>query len=125
MRADATWDVAQRHSLIFSRSFRENLRQEFENRKIKRCSWSPVQEVRLKTFNGEAIWNANWTPSMVSQLGVSGMYQTNFNVPGTKQPPFIPNFAALTTGFFLLHKMTRSEERRVGKECRSRWSPYH
>ena len=22
-------------------------------------------------------------------------------------------------------KATRSEERRVGKECRSRWSPYH
>ena len=24
-----------------------------------------------------------------------------------------------------LSEMTRSEERRVGKECRSRWSPYH
>src|SRR5256885_8758279 len=24
-----------------------------------------------------------------------------------------------------LPKMSRSEERRVGKECRSRWSPYH
>ena len=23
------------------------------------------------------------------------------------------------------NKSTRSEERRVGKECRSRWSPYH
>ena len=23
------------------------------------------------------------------------------------------------------YKTTRSEERRVGKECRSRWSPYH
>ena len=23
------------------------------------------------------------------------------------------------------HKFMRSEERRVGKECRSRWSPYH
>src|SRR3712207_6628823 len=23
------------------------------------------------------------------------------------------------------HNMLRSEERRVGKECRSRWSPYH
>ena len=23
------------------------------------------------------------------------------------------------------HRLTRSEERRVGKECRSRWSPYH
>ena len=22
-------------------------------------------------------------------------------------------------------RMNRSEERRVGKECRSRWSPYH
>ncbi len=22
-------------------------------------------------------------------------------------------------------KLVRSEERRVGKECRSRWSPYH
>ena len=25
----------------------------------------------------------------------------------------------------LLKKLFRSEERRVGKECRSRWSPYH
>ena len=24
-----------------------------------------------------------------------------------------------------LHPFKRSEERRVGKECRSRWSPYH
>ena len=23
------------------------------------------------------------------------------------------------------YEVTRSEERRVGKECRSRWSPYH
>ena len=27
--------------------------------------------------------------------------------------------------FALTHSYTRSEERRVGKECRSRWSPYH
>ena len=25
----------------------------------------------------------------------------------------------------VLSTLTRSEERRVGKECRSRWSPYH
>ena len=25
----------------------------------------------------------------------------------------------------LLQRSSRSEERRVGKECRSRWSPYH
>ena len=38
----------------------------------------------------------------------------------------------LTTGLFTLAVVIffslivlRSEERRVGKECRSRWSPYH
>ena len=34
----------------------------------------------------------------------------------------IPNALAL---FALGGMVTRSEERRVGKECRSRWSPYH
>ena len=31
------------------------------------------------------------------------------------------------SNFILLHVAVqfRSEERRVGKECRSRWSPYH
>ena len=27
--------------------------------------------------------------------------------------------------FLILTLQLRSEERRVGKECRSRWSPYH
>ena len=26
---------------------------------------------------------------------------------------------------FIIKEVLRSEERRVGKECRSRWSPYH
>ena len=30
---------------------------------------------------------------------------------------YLPNLAQISTN--------RSEERRVGKECRSRWSPYH
>ena len=33
--------------------------------------------------------------------------------------------AILTDGECLIDNMPRSEERRVGKECRSRWSPYH
>ena len=31
----------------------------------------------------------------------------------------------LDTEAVALGELTRSEERRVGKECRSRWSPYH
>src|SRR5574344_3042824 len=38
-------------------------------------------------------------------------------VNGWRKHPFTPK---LENG-----KLYRSEERRVGKECRSRWSPYH
>ena len=34
-------------------------------------------------------------------------------------------FIFLLTGALSIAATTRSEERRVGKECRSRWSPYH
>src|SRR5256885_13337719 len=35
-------------------------------------------------------------------------------------------YAAITdAGASLHYRCLRSEERRVGKECRSRWSPYH
>src|SRR5687767_12403626 len=35
------------------------------------------------------------------------------------------NVAATAFQFIGLAAYLRSEERRVGKECRSRWSPYH
>ena len=31
----------------------------------------------------------------------------------------------VVNGYVLERRFNRSEERRVGKECRSRWSPYH
>ena len=34
-------------------------------------------------------------------------------------------FASTTATAVILGSEQRSEERRVGKECRSRWSPYH
>ena len=37
----------------------------------------------------------------------------------------ITNHNANIAGIAFLLLETRSEERRVGKECRSRWSPYH
>src|SRR3989442_10726141 len=37
-------------------------------------------------------------------------------LPATASPPFKVSKVA---------QFDRSEERRVGKECRSRWSPYH
>ena len=41
-----------------------------------------------------------------------------------RNEPFSPRALAETVGAALAAR-ARSEERRVGKECRSRWSPYH
>src|SRR2546425_11518130 len=35
-----------------------------------------------------------------------------------------PEWVAAETSY-VVRRLERSEERRVGKECRSRWSPYH
>src|SRR2546422_5284021 len=47
----------------------------------------------------------------------------------TKDPRFRPveeeELPELVVSVDILSTPERSEERRVGKECRSRWSPYH
>ena len=39
--------------------------------------------------------------------------------------PVMQQCTAILERFQIPHELRRSEERRVGKECRSRWSPYH
>src|SRR5258706_9134650 len=51
-----------------------------------------------------------WSPRIAGNLA---------NLPSPALLPEPPALAAAT------QDVTRSEERRVGKECRSRWSPYH
>ena len=41
------------------------------------------------------------------------------------EPKKIKSDTISTVSPSISHEMMRSEERRVGKECRSRWSPYH
>ena len=48
---------------------------------------------------------------------ITGTLFTSIPIIGLVIFTFIPLIMAVI--------MSRSEERRVGKECRSRWSPYH
>src|SRR2546429_1873830 len=43
----------------------------------------------------------------------------------TKLSPAITSVKKIQSGSKFVLAILRSEERRVGKECRSRWSPYH
>ena len=56
-----------------------------------------------------------WTGISLVQRIVAGL------VIGALLGMFVPSEG----GIAILGDVFRSEERRVGKECRSRWSPYH
>ena len=60
--------------------------------------------------------------------------QNNFEISGVKGKSIIMGSGGTIQGYFQVATaftaengiiQNRSEERRVGKECRSRWSPYH
>ena len=62
-------------------------------------------------FLGAVIWQKKTTMNPSGGANVMGSY------------PYPPNGLVEIDYEFIL--IFRSEERRVGKECRSRWSPYH
>src|SRR3989475_11415670 len=54
----------------------------------------------------------------MSALADDGVPLNHFYATYAARPADLPNVETVRKGL-------RSEERRVGKECRSRWSPYH
>ena len=73
------------------------------------------REIILKTYDEILYWRRNDDESVIEALSRAAI-----NIPYKSEP----QGEAMAwkndgSGFY------RSEERRVGKECRSRWSPYH
>ena len=76
-----------------------------------------------------------YDPDLVQPASVDVRLGTEFRVMRNSRlthiDPFEPPDKLMDTVMvpdgepFVLHPGERSEERRVGKECRSRWSPYH
>ncbi len=107
LKGEVKYRINPKQSLDLTLSFQENLRQEYENRMKKEWSVIPMQDLILKTYKGDLSYRASWKPYKMSTFaGVANTYQINYNFPGTKNPAFVPNFAALTMGGFLLQKAT-------------------
>src|SRR3712207_9265979 len=76
-------------------------------------------------------------PHFLQELPLSFLHILQVLPPIPKHPIRFPFFSCLKYllffkklifilfHFHIFYTITRSEERRVGKECRSRWSPYH
>ena len=86
--------------------------------------------------HGESLWNqenrfTGWTDVDLSEKGVVEACKAGDTL---REAGFSFEIAytsylkrAIKTLDYVLDRLneSRSEERRVGKECRSRWSPYH
>src|SRR5258707_2046594 len=73
----------------------------------------PISCRALFTSSTLVLFSTNTTRSTTETLGVGTRMANPSNLP----------FSSGITRLMAL--AARSEERRVGKECRSRWSPYH
>ena len=74
-------------------------------------------------------WRGSFYPEKFPTNKMLAFYAERFNTVEVNYtfyrmptPPLLEGWAKGTPDAF---RFTRSEERRVGKECRSRWSPYH
>src|SRR2546429_7011940 len=69
-----------------------------------------------------SIFSGEYWPVMVQEMGASSAQYSPEKIAEFDRTNLYSALGAGANGMLL---WCRSEERRVGKECRSRWSPYH
>ena len=74
--------------------------------------------------HGSNGWRLERVPDASAFYGIQGTRQAEIRGTGSVIPGSA-NISASDSDGSVNIEYTRSEERRVGKECRSRWSPYH
>src|SRR2546421_10030164 len=63
--------------------------------------------------------------SICEMRGMVALARREADRAGADADVAVQNDLRRLAGLVLVYPAPRSEERRVGKECRSRWSPYH
>ena len=93
------------------------------NRWSRRWAAGELSKEQLRAILEDVSKKKDWPKGSIDQQIAdfygSCMDEKTINELGTK--PIAPLLADIDK----IKNTTRSEERRVGKECRSRWSPYH
>src|SRR3712207_7410849 len=78
---------------------------------------SDVCSSDLDTIDPGSSWSAVW-----KNVRTDAAYGVSLSPTGAT---LLKSCSLRVTRVWNEQRPTRSEERRVGKECRSRWSPYH
>ena len=68
--------------------------------------------------------NEKFISERLKELGIDVLYRVTVGDNPDRLEEVV-KLAVEKADLVVISGLTRSEERRVGKECRSRWSPYH
>src|SRR5256885_3275620 len=79
-----------------------------------------VQTCALPIFAMQPDGGNNWLVGAIRRVSRTSPQEARVGIETLSRAPKVMKFRVRGLG-----EETRSEERRVGKECRSRWSPYH
>ena len=90
-------------------------------RTLHGISYAPEQMFRVGAMRAYMEYFASKGMLNITDWTDVGHMQAALNANPSLKTRIIDATKDITTNFEVL----RSEERRVGKECRSRWSPYH
>src|SRR2546425_13072639 len=93
------------------------------------CSATPLATGSrpFALFNGRATFTAPRSWGAIQAPASDTLEEVLFCIPNpiSEGTPDAANVLVQILARNRGHVCSRSEERRVGKECRSRWSPYH
>src|SRR3712207_9306172 len=81
------------------------------------CAFRPDGYYGLSKAYGELMGRLYWDKH--------GVENVNLRIGSCFPEPTDARMLSTWLSYADLVRLVRSEERRVGKECRSRWSPYH
>ena len=84
-----------------------------------------VYSFLLFTFNNEVSQRRSYMSSAIAEVHTFFTTREDGQVEEQWRRPAVDDRPVRRRHLPPVHDVRRSEERRVGKECRSRWSPYH
>jgi iron complex outermembrane receptor protein len=86
-----------------------NNRKEFDVRRGGR-SETPALNLALQTHTADVVFQtATHENKLHHKVGVSALYQNNYNVPGTGFRPILPNYNSATAGVFFLERYKKNK----------------
>jgi len=94
--------------ITFQYAAQLNARKEFDMRRGGRSN-IPALDLNLQTHTADFTFQNTTPRKLNNKVGVSALYQKNYNVPGTGFRPILPNYDAYSAGAFILERYKKNK----------------